>query len=89
MEKVIIKQLSETEIAKREMRAWPVWEKEISRFDWQYNGDEECLILEGEVTIETSEGLHNIVKGDFVTFKDGLKCIWDIKKPVKKHYNFP
>jgi len=89
MGKVIIKQLSEAEIAERKMRSWPVWEKEISRFDWQYDGDEECLILEGEVTIETSEGKYNIVKGNFVTFKNGLNCTWDIKKPIKKHYNFP
>jgi hypothetical protein len=27
-------------------------------------------------------------KGDFVTFPKGLSCIWDIKEPVKKHYNF-
>ena len=89
MEKLIIKQLSETEISKRKMRSWPVWEKEISRFDWQYDSDEECLILEGEVTIETPDGKFNIMKGNFVTFKEGLVCTWDIKKTVKKHYNFP
>ena len=27
-------------------------------------------------------------KGDFVTFPKGLSCIWDIKAPVRKHYNF-
>ncbi|MFH0764257.1 MAG: cupin domain-containing protein [Candidatus Omnitrophota bacterium] len=27
-------------------------------------------------------------KGDFVTFPEGLACTWDIKIPVKKHYNF-
>ncbi len=25
---------------------------------------------------------------DFVTFKDGLACTWEIKKKVRKHYNF-
>ena len=30
-----------------------------------------------------------IVKnGDFVTFKKGLKCMWLIRKPIKKHYKF-
>jgi uncharacterized cupin superfamily protein len=89
MERVIIEKLSEKDIRDRGIKNWSIWEKEVSRFDWQYDGDEECLILEGEITIETSEGKFNIVKGDFVTFKDGLKCVWDIKKPVKKHYNFP
>lgn len=89
MNKVIIEQLNEIEIEKRGIRAWPVWEKEISRFDWSYDGDEECLILKGKVIVETEEGVFELKEGDFVTFKNGLKCIWDIKKPIKKFYNFP
>ncbi len=89
MTKVIIKKLSREEIAQRKMNTWPIWEKEVSRFDWKYEGDEECLILEGQVKIETPEGTFFISEGDFVTFKDGLKCTWDIIKSVKKHYNFP
>lgn len=88
MSKVVIKKLTENEIEKLGIYSWPTWEKEISRFDWQYDNDEECLILEGEVEIETSEGKFLIKPGDFVTFKSGLKCIWDIKKDVKKHYSF-
>jgi uncharacterized cupin superfamily protein len=89
MAKVIIKKLSDKEIKERSIRNWPIWEKEVSRFDWQYDGDEECLILEGEVTVETTEGSFTVKKGDFVTFKNGLKCTWDVKSPIKKHYNFP
>lgn len=89
MSKVIIENLEETEIKKRGIRNWPVWEKEVSRFDWLYDGDEECLILEGEVIVETDDGSFIIKTGDFVTFKSGLSCIWDIKKPIKKFYNFP
>ena len=89
MAKIIIQHLVENEIEKRDIRSWPVWEKEISRFDWSYDGDEECLILKGEVIVETGEGVFKLKEGDFVTFKSGLKCIWDIKKPIKKYYNFP
>ena len=89
MAKIIIEKLGDEEIEQRGIKSWPVWEKEKSRFDWQYSGDEECLVLEGEVTVETEEGNFEIKKGDFVTFKNGLKCIWDVKKPIKKHYNFP
>jgi len=88
MSKVIIKKLSKEEIEKMGINNWPIWRKETSRFDWEYQGDENCLILEGEVIVETDEGEFLIKEGDFVTFKDGLKCIWDIKKDIKKHYNF-
>jgi len=86
---VIITRLSEEEIAKRGIRDWPVWTKEVSSFGYTYDGDEECLFLEGEVVIETVEGSFPIGPGDFVVFKNGLECTWDIRKPVKKHYNFP
>ena len=67
---------------------WPIWEKEVSRFDWYYDSEEECLILEGEVVVETPGGDYTIKAGDFVTFGKGLKCVWDIKKPIRKHYSF-
>ncbi len=89
MEKVIIKKLQQHEIDAKGIKNWPVWEKEVSRFDWYYDGDEECLILEGKVNIETPDGTYQVKKGDFVTFKDGLKCTWDIKESIRKHYNFP
>ncbi|MCK4408239.1 MAG: cupin domain-containing protein [Bacteroidales bacterium] len=88
MAKIIIEKLSESEIKKRGIKNWPIWEKEVSKFDWEYNGNEECLILDGEVTVETDEGNFKIKPGDFVTFKDGLKCVWDVKKNIRKHYNF-
>ena len=88
MTKIIVEKISESEIENKGIDSWPIWEKEISRFPWTYSGNEQCLILEGEFTVETDEGNFNIKVGDFVTFYDGLSCIWDIKKPVKKHYNF-
>jgi uncharacterized cupin superfamily protein len=88
MLQVIIEKLSEEEIAKRKIRQWPIWTKEISRFDWFYDSEEECLILEGEVVIHTNDGDFAFKAGDFVTFRKGLKCIWDVKSPVRKHYNF-
>lgn len=89
MAKLIIEKLSDVQIAERKIKSWPVWTKEVSRFDWFYDSDEECLFSEGEVTVKTDEGDFTIKSGDFVTFKKGLKCVWDVKKPVSKHYNFP
>lgn len=81
--------MSLDEVKARGIDSWPIWTKEISRFDWTYSGDEDCYILEGEFSVETDDSTVNINPGDFVTFKDGLSCVWDIKIPVKKHYNFP
>ena len=89
MAQIIIQKLSAEEIEERGIQQWPIWEKEVSQFDWEYSGDEECLILEGEIIVKTDKESYNIGVGDFVTFKSGLKCIWEVIKPVKKYYNFP
>ena len=68
---------------------WPIWTKEVSRFPWSYDSTEECYLLEGDVTVQTKDGkCVSFSKGDFVTFPKGLACTWNIKIPVKKHYNF-
>ena len=89
MAKVIIQRLTSQEIEERQIHKWPIWEKEVSRFEHNYDGSEECLFLDGEVVIETKVANYSISPGDFVIFQDGLQCIWDIKRPVRKHYNFP
>ncbi|MBU2436076.1 MAG: cupin domain-containing protein [Candidatus Omnitrophica bacterium] len=84
-----VKKLSNSEIKKMGIDSWPIWEKEISRFDWYYDQTEDCLLLEGKVIVTSKDGIRvEFGKGDFVTFPKGLACTWDIKEPVKKHYNF-
>lgn len=84
-----VQKLSQEELKKIDVFSWPIWTKEVSRFDWKYDGIEECLFLEGEVTVETESGARvSFGKGDFVTFPKGLSCTWIVKKPVRKHYNF-
>ena len=77
-----------SELENRGVKSWPIWEKEVSRFDWHYDSIEECYLLEGKVIVETEKGQVEFGKGDFVTFPKGLSCIWDVKEPVRKHYNF-
>lgn len=89
MEEITIDSFDKEQLKSKSVFSWPIWNKEPSRFDWTYSGDEECFIIEGEFSVETKEGTFHIKPGDFVTFKNGLKCIWDIKKAVKKYYNFP
>jgi len=87
--KIEIKKPDLEAMERKGVMSWPIWEKEISRFDWYYDETEECYLLKGKVVIETEDGENvEFGKGDFVTFPEGLSCVWDIKEPVKKHYNF-
>lgn len=76
-------------LAAKNVLSWPIWTKDVSRFDWTYDCVEECYFLEGRVTVETKDGRRvSFGKGDFVTFPKGLSCTWVVEKAVRKHYNF-
>ncbi|NUQ62305.1 MAG: cupin domain-containing protein [Pirellulales bacterium] len=72
----------------QQMRDWPIWEKEPSEFPWYYDEKETCLILEGDVTVESREQTVRFGPGDLVIFPQGLDCTWKISKAVRKHYQF-
>jgi uncharacterized cupin superfamily protein len=60
------------DLEKRGVLSWPIWEKEISRFDWHYETIEEFYLLEGKVAVETKDrGNAEFRKADFVTFPKG------------------
>jgi len=87
--KIKIERPSEETLKDLNVSSWPIWTKEVSRFDWHYDETEQCYILEGRVIVETPDGEKvEIKKGDFVTFPKGLSCVWDIKEPIRKHYSF-
>ena len=87
--KIEIIKPNDNELEEKGVKSWPIWEKAVSRFDWSYDVVEECYLLEGKVIVEIKGGDNvEFGKGDFVTFPKGLSCIWDIKEPVRKHYNF-
>lgn len=72
-----------------EMKACPTWSKEVSVFEWEYDTSETCYVLEGEVTVTTPDGeAVRFGAGDLVVFPRGLKCTWDVRKPIRKHYRF-
>lgn len=84
-----VEKLSRKELEERGVFGWPVWKKEVSTFDWTYDSREECYFIEGEVTVEAGGGTTtSFGAGDFVTFPQGLSCVWHVKKPVRKHYRF-
>ena len=86
--KVLVEKPASGKLSALNALKWPIWTKEVSSFDWSYEEQEICYFLEGEVTVKTPEGEVSFGKGDLVTFPQGLQCVWNIKKPVKKHYKF-
>ena len=77
-------------LASLDVTSWPTWSKEVSKFPWSYNSQEIAYILEGEVTVTPKNGGNPVSfgVGDLVTFPAGLSCIWEVKKPLRKHYQF-
>ncbi|MFC1703270.1 cupin domain-containing protein [Candidatus Omnitrophota bacterium] len=67
---------------------WNTWECEPSTFDWQYSDTEIAYVYEGKVKVKTADGEVEINAGDLVTFPRGLKCTWEVVKPIKKVYKF-
>ena len=81
---------SEEDLKKLNVESWGIWTKEKSKFDWSYGDTETCYILDGEVEVIDSNTGEKIEfkKGDLVQFEKGLKCVWNVKKPVRKYYSF-
>jgi len=67
---------------------WPIWKCDKSEFDWQYDEEEHCYILDGSVTVIGPENTVDIQPGDYVIFPKDLKCVWKVHEPIKKHYTF-
>ena len=84
-----IEKPTEEKLEKLHVKAWPVWEKGVSEFPWEYDEPETCYLLEGEVVVTPENGTPvSFGKGDLVVFPTGLKCSWKITKAVRKHYRF-
>ncbi|MCL2772051.1 MAG: cupin domain-containing protein [Oscillospiraceae bacterium] len=83
---IIVKKPTEAE--KADMRTEHVWECIVSEFDWYYDSEETCLVIEGEVTVEYDGRSVSFGAGDYITFPKGLSCVWKVTKPVRKYYVF-
>ena len=77
----------ETTIQELGFKYWPIWTCDVSSFNWTYEDQETCLLLEGEVTV-TLDGGEPIKfgAGDLVVFPAGMDCRWDVHKAVRKQY---
>jgi len=83
---ICVKKPSETEI--KTMQSYPIWECGVSEFDWYYDSEEICLLINGKVTVTYDGGSVSFGAGDYVTFPKGLSCVWKVFEPVKKFYVF-
>ena len=84
-----IKKVTTEYLEEHGIKNWPIWEKEVSVFGWEYDEKETCYIINGEVEVIPENGdAVSFEKGDLVVFAKGLKCTWKVKSAVKKHYKF-
>ncbi len=89
MGKVNVGKPTKEELQKLNVSGWPIWESEVKKFDWEYDDNETFYVLEGKVRVTTSDGEEvEFGKGDLVTFPRGVKCTWDVKEKIRKHYRF-
>ncbi|MFM9835076.1 MAG: cupin domain-containing protein [Methylophilaceae bacterium] len=78
---------AQTKLDALKVTKWPTWQKEVSTFDWVFPEQEIAYILEGECIITPTGGEPvSFGKGDLVTFPAGLSAVWEVKKPLHKHY---
>lgn len=86
--KILVEKPTQDKLKSLKVFSWDIWTKEPSTCDWHYDEQEVCYFLEGEVTVKTPHETVSFGKGDLVTFPQGLSCTWQVKKAVKKHYQF-
>lgn len=80
---------SEARLQELGVKNWAIWEKEISTFPIDFDETETAYILEGEILV-TPEGGEpvRILPGDLVVFPEGLNSLWEVVKPLRKHYSY-
>jgi hypothetical protein len=87
--KIEVKKPTQEELKQLNVDSWSPWSCEVSEFDWEYDSNERCYILEGKVIVRTEDGEEvEINKGDLVLFPRGLKCRWKVLEPIRKVYRF-
>ncbi len=83
---IVVERPDERRLQALGVTGWPIWEKEPSVFDWCYGEPETCYFLEGEVVVKAAGVDTSIRQGDLVTFPQGLRCTWHVRKTVHKRY---
>lgn len=84
--KVIVEKPTQQQLDKLGVTSWSTWECEPSTFDWHYDVQEICYLLQGKVTVKSNSEEVTFEKGDLVTFPAHLSCVWVVHEKVRKHY---
>jgi len=89
MDRITVEKPGKEKLDEMGVFSWPIWEKEVSEFDWFYDSKETFYVLEGEVEVEPAEGEPvRFGPGSLVTMPEGLGCTWKVERPIRKHYRF-
>ena len=89
MSQMFVEKPTEETLKDLGVNTWPIWQKEVSEYDWSYDQKETCYILEGKAEVKASDGQTiSFGVGDLVVFNPGLTCVWKITEDIKKHYKF-
>ena len=90
MGRIKVEKPTDETLATLGVTGWGIWECDPSTFDWEYEDDETCYLLEGKVTVRVkgSDEVAEFGKGDFVQFPKGMQCVWEVSEKVRKHYKF-
>jgi len=88
MAKIKVERPEKAKLDRMGLEKWSPWQCDVSVFNWEYDAEEVCYILEGKVKVKTSSEEVEINKGDLVTFPRGLKCTWNVLEKINKVYMF-
>ena len=86
MSQIKIKKPTEEKLKELGTDKWSHWECEPSTFDWSYDSNEDCYILEGKAKVKTLDEEVEFGKGDLVSFPKGLNCTWTVIAKMRKVY---
>ncbi|HAQ49913.1 MAG TPA: cupin [Gammaproteobacteria bacterium] len=85
---IVEKNLSDARLAELGISNWNIWECEVRQFRLDMDEAlERSYILEGEIVVTPDGGKPvTLVPGDYIIFPLGLKSVWSVTKPLRKHY---
>ena len=68
---------------------WKIWDCPVTEFCLDFDETEKANILEGEIVVTPDdEPSVIVVPEDYVVLPTGLKSMWKVTKPLRKHFSY-